>query len=83
MNRPVIRLGQYAECFSMPGRYSPMRSLRIPDPFDHLRNGILVHAFARFPYRIHDGEITLQRVERGDGGIVIAGHVAIPGDVLV
>ena len=53
------------------------------DPFDHLRDGILVHALARFPNRVHDGEITLQRVERGDRGIVVASHAAIPSNVLV
>ena len=35
-------------------------------PFNHLRNGLLVHATARLPYRIDNGEIGLQRVQRRD-----------------
>jgi hypothetical protein len=53
------------------------------DPFDHLRDGILVHALSRFPNRIDDGEVTLQCVERGDRGIVVTSHAAIPSDVFV
>jgi hypothetical protein len=38
-------------------------------PLNHLRDRLLVHALARLPYRVHDGEVGLQRVERANGGL--------------
>ena len=38
-------------------------------PLQHFRNGLFVHALARLPDGVHDGEVGLERVQRLHGGL--------------